>query len=74
MTRGHDTKEVGRCTITWHIMTSDHGEEDNDKRAGGHEDRTWTLCCVGFVFCSPTTPMTGTSDTCTLHKLPGPTL
>mmetsp|Transcript_16374 Transcript_16374/g.44882 ORF Transcript_16374/g.44882 Transcript_16374/m.44882 type:complete len:220 (-) Transcript_16374:337-996(-) len=38
------------------------------------ERSTWTLCCVGFVFCSPTTPMTGTSDTCTLHKLPGPTL
>ena len=29
-----------------------------------------TLCCVGLVFCSPTTPMTGTRLTCTTHRLP----
>mmetsp|Transcript_6492 Transcript_6492/g.19583 ORF Transcript_6492/g.19583 Transcript_6492/m.19583 type:complete len:226 (-) Transcript_6492:324-1001(-) len=28
---------------------------------------TWTLCCVGLVFCSPTTPRTGTRLTCTVH-------
>lgn len=31
-----------------------------------------TLCCVGFVFCSPTTPITGTRLTCTHTKLPAP--
>ena len=35
---------------------------------------TATECWVGLVFCSPTTPSTGTSDTCTLQKLVGPTL
>lgn len=35
---------------------------------------TATLCCVGLVFCSPTTPSTGTKLTCTLQKLPAPTL
>lgn len=35
---------------------------------------TETLCCVGFVFCSPTTPRTGTRDTCTQQKFAGPTL
>mmetsp|Transcript_29679 Transcript_29679/g.75615 ORF Transcript_29679/g.75615 Transcript_29679/m.75615 type:complete len:231 (-) Transcript_29679:605-1297(-) len=38
------------------------------------ERSTCTECCVGLVFCSPTTPMTGTSDTCTLHMLSEPTL
>ncbi len=38
------------------------------------ERNTATLCCVGFVFCSPTTPSTGTRLTCTQQKLPGPTL
>ena len=27
-----------------------------------------TPCCVGFVFCSPTTPRHGTSETCTRQK------
>lgn len=35
---------------------------------------TATLCWVGLVFCSPTTPSTGTRLTCTLQKLPAPTL
>ena len=34
---------------------------------------TDTLCWVGLVFCSPTTPRTGTRETCTLQKLDGPT-
>lgn len=36
--------------------------------------RTATLCWVGLVFCSPTTPSTGTRLTWTLQKLPAPTL
>mmetsp|Transcript_4227 Transcript_4227/g.10864 ORF Transcript_4227/g.10864 Transcript_4227/m.10864 type:complete len:271 (-) Transcript_4227:598-1410(-) len=31
------------------------------------ERSTWTLCWVGLVFCSPTTPRTGTRLTCTEH-------
>ena len=38
------------------------------------ERSTATLCWVGLVFCSPTTPSTGTRLTCTQQKLPGPTL
>ena len=34
---------------------------------------TCTLCCVGLVFCSPTTPSTGTRLTCTTHMFFGPT-
>lgn len=37
------------------------------------ERRTLTECCVGLVFCSPTTPRTGTRETCTEQKFPGPT-
>ena len=29
--------------------------------------RDWTECCVGFVFSSPTTPITGTSETWKKH-------
>jgi len=32
-----------------------------------------TECCVGLVFCSPTTPRIGMSDTCTEQKLVAPT-
>mmetsp|Transcript_17645 Transcript_17645/g.30260 ORF Transcript_17645/g.30260 Transcript_17645/m.30260 type:complete len:261 (+) Transcript_17645:996-1778(+) len=38
-----------------------------------NERSTCTLCCVGLVFCSPTTPITGTNETCTLQRLSGPT-
>lgn len=37
------------------------------------ERRTCTLCCVGLVFCSPTTPRTGTSETWMRQKFPWPT-
>ena len=37
------------------------------------ERSTLTECCVGLVFCSPTTPRTGTSETCTEQKLSAPT-
>mmetsp|Transcript_1626 Transcript_1626/g.4201 ORF Transcript_1626/g.4201 Transcript_1626/m.4201 type:complete len:344 (+) Transcript_1626:407-1438(+) len=37
------------------------------------ERSTATLCCVGLVFCSPTTPRMGTRLTCTLRKLASPT-
>mmetsp|Transcript_11492 Transcript_11492/g.39964 ORF Transcript_11492/g.39964 Transcript_11492/m.39964 type:complete len:276 (+) Transcript_11492:1467-2294(+) len=50
--------------------------ERHASRSGARprERSAWTECCVGLVFCSPTTPSTGTRLTCTMAMLPLPTL
>ena len=52
------------------------GASDRHARKFGampRERSTLTECCVGFVFCSPTTPRTGTRETWTEQKFSAPT-
>ena len=63
-------------TSFWRTPSSSGSEQRHASRCGcsPSERSTATLCCVGLVFCSPTTPMMGTSETCTMHMLFAPTL
>ena len=49
-------------------------DAEGASEAEEEEERPFTLCWVGFVFCSPTLPSTGTRETWTNKKFSRPTL
>ena len=57
-------------------VSSLSGFEERHTRMSGVMPRprnSFTVCCVGFVFCSPTGPMTGTKETWTKVTFSRPT-
>ena len=78
----HDLRVRAACGEPWagkavSIDPERCGDEEKKRRQGRTTSgerprprRSRTLACVGLVFCSPTLPTTGTSETCSCRGRP----